>query len=205
MPLDEAPATGRIEPAAVYYEAVARNPATSCQFCQHFRLPTDCTRVAGEQISPLGWCELFAAIEDLIPRSDAAVVAATAVADEGEVEPTIGLAAGVMYVTNDGLVLLLRRTDTGEWAFPGGRLKPGETAAEAAARESEEEVGHRPKPNDLYPWTRRIKNGWDFTTFLNRCGEPFDPVLNDEHDAFAWERLGDHVGAAMEALGFVNA
>jgi len=47
----------------------------------------------------------------------------------------------------DGLsVLLTRRSDTlrkhsGQVAFPGGRMEPGETPAEAALRESWEEVG----------------------------------------------------------------
>jgi 8-oxo-dGTP pyrophosphatase MutT (NUDIX family) len=42
-------------------------------------------------------------------------------------------------------VLLVKRanrgTNAGQWAFPGGRLEPGEDAVSAALRELEEEVG----------------------------------------------------------------
>ena len=51
-------------------------------------------------------------------------------------------------------VLLTRRSDnlashTGQIAFPGGRLDPGETAAEAALREAWEEVGLDPAAVEL--------------------------------------------------------
>ena len=38
-------------------------------------------------------------------------------------------------------VLLTRRTDNGRWCLPGGRIDPGESAAEACAREVLEETG----------------------------------------------------------------
>jgi 8-oxo-dGTP diphosphatase len=55
--------------------------------------------------------------------------------------PTIGVLA---LVPRDGHVLLARRAnppDAGLWGFPGGRLEPGETLAEAASRELREETG----------------------------------------------------------------
>ena len=42
-------------------------------------------------------------------------------------------------VVNDGRVLFVREGDT--WLLPGGRLQPGETLAEGAAREVREETG----------------------------------------------------------------
>ncbi|MFE2140705.1 NUDIX hydrolase [Streptomyces sp. NPDC059456] len=48
--------------------------------------------------------------------------------------------AGACVVTDDG-VLLQRRGDDGAWGFPGGAIELGESAAEAAVRETEEETG----------------------------------------------------------------
>lgn len=95
-------------------------------------------------------------------------------------------AAGVCFVRGDGRVLLLRRTDAGHyWSFPGGKIEEGETTPDAAAREVKEETGF--DAGVLLPWTRRVKGGVDFTTFLSRVGDMPDPVLSDEHDLFKWE------------------
>ena len=45
-------------------------------------------------------------------------------------------------VTNDaGKLLLIRRTDNGNWALPGGSVDIGESLAQAAVRETREETG----------------------------------------------------------------
>lgn len=45
-------------------------------------------------------------------------------------------------VTDDqGRILLQRRTDSGNWALPGGAMDIGETLAESAIREVKEETG----------------------------------------------------------------
>jgi len=58
-------------------------------------------------------------------------------------------AAGTLVV-DDGRVLLLWRhrfvTDEWGWEVPAGRLDPGETPAQAAARECVEETGWEPGP-----------------------------------------------------------
>jgi 8-oxo-dGTP diphosphatase len=41
----------------------------------------------------------------------------------------------------NGRLLLVRRCDTGVWELPGGRVDIGETAAQAAVRETAEEAG----------------------------------------------------------------
>lgn len=47
----------------------------------------------------------------------------------------------VFAETEDGRMVLVRRGDTGTWAFPGGTLEWGETLRDALPRELEEETG----------------------------------------------------------------
>ena len=51
------------------------------------------------------------------------------------------LASGEAAVIRDGKLLLVRRTDDGLWALPGGITDPGETLAQSARRELLEETG----------------------------------------------------------------
>ncbi len=122
-------------------------------------------------------------------------------------------AAGVLYITEDERALFLKRgpgsDHPGEWAFPGGQIEGNETPIEAAMRESEEELGFK-VDGDLVEWTRTITPPFftgspaealaeglpgiadgalspvDFTTFLCRVGETFEPALNAEHVGYAW-------------------
>lgn len=51
------------------------------------------------------------------------------------------LASGEAVVMHDNKLLLVRRTDDGLWALPGGITDPGETLSESARRELWEEAG----------------------------------------------------------------
>jgi 8-oxo-dGTP diphosphatase len=55
--------------------------------------------------------------------------------------PVVGIAAAAR--TEDGRWLLIRRSDTGQWALPGGTLEWGEELRDALVRELEEEAGVR--------------------------------------------------------------
>lgn len=92
--------------------------------------------------------------------------------------PVIDVAVCIVQAP-DGRVLLAERTArqiaAGFWELPGGKVEPGETAAEAAARELLEETGL--KPSGLVPWinyehqfsTKRLRlhflraDGWEGT------------------------------------------
>lgn len=57
------------------------------------------------------------------------------------------------------------------------------------------------------PWTRRIKDGVDFTTFATVVDNEFEPVLNNEHDLWKWTTPEDaltegglHPGLAVSLL-----
>lgn len=89
--------------------------------------------------------------------------------------------------------LLLRRAAgvayAGAWRMVGGKIEPGETAWQAALRELAEETGRVPlrawtvpSVNAFYEWqTDRLNLIPAFAAELDA-----DPVLDREHDAFAW-------------------
>ena len=47
----------------------------------------------------------------------------------------------VIVADDDGRILLIRRTDNGNWAVPGGAIDLGESMIDAAVRETREESG----------------------------------------------------------------
>jgi ADP-ribose pyrophosphatase YjhB (NUDIX family) len=50
-------------------------------------------------------------------------------------------AVNVVVVNDASEILLIRRTDNGKWALPGGAIDLGESVAQAAVRETLEESG----------------------------------------------------------------
>jgi len=69
---------------------------------------------------------------------------AVAIADEGHGADLSGLPQRSAWSTQAALILTRRsgalRNHAGQWALPGGRIEPGESAEQAAAREMAEEV-----------------------------------------------------------------
>jgi len=55
--------------------------------------------------------------------------------------PYIGVGAAAVTVHQDRRLLMVQRSDTREWVFPGGYTHLGENAAQTAVRETEEEAG----------------------------------------------------------------
>lgn len=107
-------------------------------------------------------------------------------------------AAGILFTSGDR-VLLLKRSDTGQWAFPGGKIEDGETPEQAAIREAREETGlATPSLEEI---DRSDDGRVEFTTFLARI-DPAEPTLNDEHTEFSWADLASppqplHPGVAL--------
>jgi 8-oxo-dGTP pyrophosphatase MutT (NUDIX family) len=56
-------------------------------------------------------------------------------------EPADFLVAAVVLRDEQGRVLVVRKTGTARYMLPGGKIEPGESPSEAAARELLEEVG----------------------------------------------------------------
>jgi 8-oxo-dGTP pyrophosphatase MutT (NUDIX family) len=109
-------------------------------------------------------------------------------------------AAGILIRSRSGTVLLLRRSTgedhAGTWALPGGKLRDGEDPADAACRETLEELGWDPGSAGKL-LCRRISEGVDYTTFLKDVDHEFaPPKMNGEHDGWMWvaptEALAEH-------------
>jgi 8-oxo-dGTP pyrophosphatase MutT (NUDIX family) len=49
--------------------------------------------------------------------------------------------ANVIVVNDQGQILMIRRTDNGNWAVPGGAMDLGESISDTAVRETQEETG----------------------------------------------------------------
>lgn len=101
-----------------------------------------------------------------------------------EKEGDTHLVAFIVY-TDDEKILWMRRTKDNSWGFPGGHVEEGESPMEGAIRESREEIKHVPTTglNLIYE---------DGKVRLFGCNDGrFDPVLNDEHDAFVWATIED--------------
>jgi 8-oxo-dGTP pyrophosphatase MutT (NUDIX family) len=110
----------------------------------------------------------------------------------------------------DGVEVLLQHRARwshhgGTWGTPGGALHAGETPADGALREVEEELGLT--RDDVVLGARSVDDhgGWAYTTVLARPSRPIDAAelrLDGESDGVAWvplAALGDvdlHPGLA---------
>lgn len=102
-------------------------------------------------------------------------------------------AASVALIDRDRVLLIQRARApwSGLWSLPGGRLEPGETAAEAAAREVLEEVGLRVFA--LRPLRRMILGDGRFVlqVFATEAFEGEVVAAEAEIGDHRWVRLDD--------------
>ena len=108
-------------------------------------------------------------------------------------------AAGILFITQAGETLFLKRGMNGDcpgtWGLPAGGIEAGESEEQAARRETREETG--------YDYTGKLTtisrvNG--FTTFVAHIAEPFPVTLNNEHTAFSWTNHQTNLHPGLGAL-----
>ena len=106
--------------------------------------------------------------------------------------------------------LLTRRAATlrghaGQWALPGGRCDPGETATQAALRELHEEVGLRLSPGDVlgtlddYP----TRSGYRMTPVVVWCEDP-SAIMPNPAEVASIHRIPLADVAHPDAVSFVS-
>ena len=105
-------------------------------------------------------------------------------------------AVGVwFYAVNTQRYLYLMRNDPKHpdtWGLPGGRIEGNETLIEAITRECYEELGSMPDYLRLVPLEKftTADQGFAYHTFFCSVASEFTPVLNHEHQGWAWIASG---------------
>lgn len=124
------------------------------------------------------------------------------------VGPLVGVSA---VIIRDGRILLGRRRGAhgaGAYAFPGGKPHPGESPAEALAREVREETGLTCTAITPIIWTSELfaEHGLHFVTLHHRtevaAGEPqlLEPEKCDGWAWYPWDDLPQPLFSAAANL-----
>ncbi|MEV0454265.1 NUDIX hydrolase [Catellatospora methionotrophica] len=142
---------------------------------------------------------------DLLPPEQRARFEALAreFAASGREPATPREASTVVLIRPDRTIFLIRRMRAmafgGMWAFPGGSLEAGETPADAAVREIEEETGVTLLPAALTPWHRWLTpvfepRRFDTWFFLAAMPDGQEAALPEfEADQARWLTLEDAI------------
>ena len=101
----------------------------------------------------------------------------------------------LFYALNTKRFLFLHRANgktAGTWGLVGGGTESGETPFEGLKREISEEVGNVPEFVKTIPLETFVSNDskFNFHTYLIVLNEEFLPILNNEHDGYAWVTFG---------------
>lgn len=102
----------------------------------------------------------------------------------------------VFVVNERDEVLMIRRTDNGNWAVPGGAIDLGESVPQAAVRETEEEsgitceitgiVGTYSDPKHIVYYTSDDEARQEFSIALTARPVSGEPRTSDESQEVVW-------------------
>ena len=114
-----------------------------------------------------------------------------------------------VVVTNEaGDVLLIRRSDNDNWAVPGGAVDLGESVAQAAVRETQEEsgidcritgvVGIYSDPKHVILYTSNGEVRQEFSILLTATAIGGQPTPSSESSDVRWVKVGELAEYGMD-------
>jgi 8-oxo-dGTP pyrophosphatase MutT (NUDIX family) len=116
-------------------------------------------------------------------------------------------AAVALVAREDGAVLLIRRTDNGNWALPGGAIEMNESVADAAVRETFEETGIQVEvtgllgiysdPGHVIHFTSNDEVRREFSVVLTARPVGGKPTLSTESSEVRWVAPADLTAYTM--------
>lgn len=118
--------------------------------------------------------------------------------DDPDAPPANSLVPSVNVVVADdkGRILMIRRTDNGNWAVPGGAIDLGESLVQAAVRETAEEtgitcevngiVGIYSDPKHLIHYTSNDEVRQEFSIMLKGRPVAGEPTPSSETSEVHW-------------------
>jgi 8-oxo-dGTP pyrophosphatase MutT (NUDIX family) len=102
----------------------------------------------------------------------------------------------IVVVNGLGEILLIRRSDNGNWAVPGGAVDLGESLVQAAVRETREEtgiscqvtglVGIYTDPQHVMLYTSNGEVRQEFSVVLTASAVSGDPAPSEESSDVRW-------------------
>ena len=114
----------------------------------------------------------------------------------------------VIVVNGAGSILLIRRTDNGNWALPGGAIDLAESVAQAAVRETLEEsgieceitgiVGIYSDPRHVILYTSNGEVRQEFSIVLTARAVDGKPTPSSESSEVRWVPASEAVGYVMD-------
>jgi ADP-ribose pyrophosphatase YjhB (NUDIX family) len=114
----------------------------------------------------------------------------------------------VVVVNDAGEILLIRRTDNGKWAVPGGAIDLGESVAQAAVRETREEsgiecaitgiVGIYSDPKHVILYTSNGEARQEFSIVLAAQAVRGQPTPSSESSQVRWVPEAELPGNTMD-------